>query len=120
MPRLIQIPKISDERGSLSVINQLLPFDIKRIFYIYNVSGSRGGHRHKETFLALICIHGSCSVKVENPNEKNSFLLDSKDKCLIVDNTDWHTMDNFSDGTVLLALASEYYDEEDYIYEPYQ
>ena len=120
MSYLIQIPEISDSRGTLNFIDKLLPFDIRRVFYISDVKKMRGGHRHKKTTLALICIHGQCLVKIQNLSSEDEVLLNSKNQCLILDATDWHTMDEFSNEAVLLVLASEYYDEDDYIYEPYK
>ncbi|MCD6433652.1 MAG: FdtA/QdtA family cupin domain-containing protein [Sulfurimonas sp.] len=121
MAKLINLPTISDERGSLSVIERIADFDIKRVYYIYNTDGKqRGGHRHKKTRQLLICISGSCSVFCENSlKEKSSFELDSPQKCLIVEAEDWHNMQDFSKDAVLLVLASEYYDEDDYIDERY-
>jgi len=113
----IELQTISDDRGSLTVIEKVLPFDIKRVYYIYNVVGERGGHKHKKTIQALIALNGACQVHVVNGTSKESFHLDSPDKCLIVNPDDWHTMDNFSKGTILLVLASECYDEEYYIEE---
>ncbi len=120
MSYLIQIPEISDSRGTLNFIDKLLPFDIRRVFYISDVKKMRGGHRHKKTTLALICIHGQCVVTIQSPSSKEQLLLNSKSQCLILEAIDWHTMDKFSKGAVLLVLASEYYDEDDYIYEPYE
>jgi mannose-6-phosphate isomerase-like protein (cupin superfamily) len=82
---------------------------------MYNIEGERGGHKHKKTIQALIAIHGSCRVVIRNEDKRETYLLDSPDKCLIVEPKDWHTMDNFSSDGVLLVLASEYYDADDYI-----
>ena len=96
-----------------------LPFEIKRLYYIYDATGKRGGHRHKTTDQALICLNGSCEIYVNNGSEEKTFLLDSPEKCLLVDKEDWHTMDKFTRGSVLLCLASQYYDLNDYIDEEY-
>ncbi|MBL4711234.1 MAG: FdtA/QdtA family cupin domain-containing protein [Gammaproteobacteria bacterium] len=119
MARLINIDTHSDDRGSLCVIEKNLPFDIRRVYYMFDVTSKRGGHRHKKTIQALIALNGSCEVFIENENEKKTFVLASKTKCLILDPEDWHTMDNFSDGTILLVLSSEFYDKNDYIEEGY-
>lgn len=84
---------------------------------MYDVRGERGDHRHKKAIQALIAVSGSCNVIIEKNEVKKIYLLDSPDKCLIVNPEDWHTMDNFSSDGVLLVLASEYYDADDYIRE---
>ncbi|GAB4278758.1 MAG: FdtA/QdtA family cupin domain-containing protein [Candidatus Rifleibacteriota bacterium] len=119
MAHIINLPTYSNETGSLTVIEKVLPFDIKRVYYIYDVKKIRGGHRHKKTVQALICLNGSCEVYVNNGKTENTYLLDSWNKCLIVENIDWHTMDKFTPGAILLVCASEYYDVNDYIDEPY-
>jgi dTDP-4-dehydrorhamnose 3,5-epimerase-like enzyme len=120
MAYFIDVPKFDDGRGSLCVVERLLPFSVKRIYYIFNVSDERGGHRHKKTIQALICLSGSCEVFVNNGRKKNTYLLDEPHKCLIVESKDWHTMDGFSKMATLLVLASEYYDANDYIDKPYK
>ncbi len=117
MAYIIELPSFCDERGRLTVLEKVLPYDIKRVYYMYNVTSKRGGHKHKKTIQALIALSGSCEVFVENVNKKETFVLDSNTKCLLVNPEDWHTMDSFSKGTILLVLASEYYDAEDYIEE---
>lgn len=119
MPHLITLPSFTDSRGDLTVIEKSLPFEIKRVYYIYNATDLRGGHRHKLTQQALICVSGICEVFVHDGHGQQTFLLDRPDKCLIVDPQDWHTMKNDSKQAVLLVLASEYFDKEDYIHEPY-
>lgn len=119
MPQIINLPTFSDERGSLTVIEKILPFEIKRIYYIYNATEKRGGHRHLKTVQALICVKGSCEIFINNGKTKNTVLLDSPEKCLILSPEDWHSMDNFSDDCVLLVLASEFFDKSDYIDEEY-
>ena len=119
MAYLIDLPTFEDERGKLTVIEKLLPFDIKRLYYIYDVTSKRCGHRHKRTIQALICLGGSCEVFIDNGEKKETILLDSPSKCLILEPKDWHTMDKFSKGSTLLVLASEYYDKDDYIDEGY-
>ncbi len=117
MAHLIKISTIVDERGTLAVIDKLLPFDVKRVFYMYDVSKERGGHRHEKTFLALVCLCGSCTIYTCNKQEEKSFVLDSPSTCLVLTPEDWHTMNNFSQNAILLALASTHYNKNDYIYE---
>ena len=124
MAHIIELNTFVDQRGNLSVIDDVqstLPFKIKRVFYIYNIDDSqRGGHRHHKTLQAAICINGSCTVSCDNGKEKKVFKLDSANKCLIINSEDWHTMENFLNGSILLVFASEKFDYKDYIFEPYE
>jgi dTDP-4-dehydrorhamnose 3,5-epimerase-like enzyme len=122
MANLIDLKTFTDERGNLTVIEKILPFEIKRVFYIYGVDNSvRGHHRHKKTVQAIIALQGECRIinqgGVELPIEE--FVLSSPSKCLIVIPEDYHWMDNFSKDCILMVFASEYFDVNDYIYEPY-
>lgn len=120
MAQLIDLKTFTDKRGNLTVIERTIPFDIKRIFYIYGVDKSvRGGHRHKKTIQAAICIQGSCRIRNHNGKEQNTYFLNAPNKCLILEPKDWHTMDNFTDDAILMVLASEFFDASDYIFEPY-
>jgi hypothetical protein len=120
MASLINLKTFTDPRGNLTVIEKVVPFDIKRIFYIYGVDESeRGGHRHVETIQAAICIRGHCIIYNNNGSGESSFVLDSPDKCLIIRPEDWHTMHSFSEDAILMVLASEYFDAKDYIHTPY-
>jgi len=119
MAYILTLPSFHDERGSLTVIEKILPFEIKRVYYMYNVRGKRGGHRHKDTTQALVMLTGNCNVFVDNSKEQNKFMLNSPEECLILEPEDWHTMSEFSQGGVLLVLSSHYYDDEDYIEERY-
>lgn len=120
MAYLIDLKTFTDKRGNLTVIEKSIPFDIKRIFYIYGVDDSaRGGHRHKKTLQAAICIQGSCHINNNDGASVQEFVLDQPNKCLILEPKDWHTMDNFTPNAILMVLASEYFDANDYIFEPY-
>jgi dTDP-4-dehydrorhamnose 3,5-epimerase-like enzyme len=120
MARLIDLKTFSDQRGNLTVIEKVIPFEIKRIFYIYGVDDSRrGGHRHHKTIQAAICIKGSCVIFNNDGEKSESFVLDKPSKCLIIEPQDWHTMQNFTKDAILMVLASEYFDVKDYIYEEY-
>lgn len=119
MAYIITLPTFGDERGKLTVVEKLLPFEIKRFYYIYEATAKRGGHRHHKSIQALICLNGSCEIYVNNNISEETILLDSPDKCLILDPADWHTMDKFTAGSVLLVFSSEYYDVNDYIDEKY-
>ena len=124
MAHFIEIKTKKDERGFLSVIESIrdIPFEIKRIFYIYGVGKNavRGGHRHKRTRMVLICVSGSCVVVTNNGSCEKSYLLDSPKKGLLLEPEDFHKMHDFKKDTVLLTLASEYYDQDDYIHEDYK
>ncbi len=120
MSQIIQLDSFTNDTGSLTVIEKSIPFEIKRVFYIYDADGTRGGHRHKNTMQALICIKGSCDVSLFLPDKKETIHLNSPEKCLIVNPEEWHTMDNFSPDAILLVLASTHYSHEDYIFEPYE
>jgi len=119
MAYIIELPIFEDERGNLTVVEKVLPFEIKRFYYIYEATDQRGGHRHKKTIQALICLGGSCEIYVNDGEKEEIILLNRPNKCLILDSKDWHTMDKFSKGSTLLVFSSEYYDKDDYIDERY-
>jgi hypothetical protein len=121
MANIIHLETHSSEKGNLTVIEDQLPFDIKRVFYIYGVDDSiRGGHRHKTTIQAAICINGKCEVSYTDGIYQESFILDNPKKCLILYPKDWHIMKNFTSDAILLVLASTAFDPDDYIYEKYK
>jgi len=118
MAYTVELPTITDDRGSLTVIEKLLPFEIKRVYYVYNVPGEalRAGHRHRKELSALVSLNGTCVVKVFGFAEQH-FVLDRPDSCLVLLPEDWHEIADFSGGAILLVLSSEYYDPTDYVYE---
>src|SRR5437016_2482412 len=119
MAHLINLKTFTDKRGNLSVIEKVIPFDIRRIFYIYGVDSSRrGGHRHHKTIQAAVCLKGSCTIYNNDGKNESVFHLDQPDKCLILGTTDWHEMYDFTPDAILMVLASEFFDEKDYIFEP--
>ena len=120
MAHIIDLKTFTDKRGNLTVIEKVIPFDIKRVFYIYGVDDSkRGGHRHHKTIQAAICIKGSCAIYNNDGIKEEVFELNQPNKCLLIEPNDWHTMYNFSEDAILMVFASEYFDAADYIYEPY-
>jgi len=120
MAALIELPTFSDSRGKLTVIERILPFDIKRVYFIYDTDDKdRGGHRHKITTQALICLSGSCKVSCDNSFIKEDYVLDNPNKSLIVYPEDYHVMSDFTPDAILLVLASEVFIEQDYIDKPY-
>ena len=120
MAHFIHLTTHSDQRGNLTVVERTIPFEIKRLFYIYGVDDSvRGGHRHLTTEQAAICIHGSCKIFCDDGHQQEEYHMDSPEKCLILHKEDWHTMYDFTPDAVLLVLASTEFDPDDYIFEPY-
>ncbi|OZQ65287.1 dTDP-6-deoxy-3,4-keto-hexulose isomerase [Paenibacillus sp. VTT E-133280] len=116
---IIESTMLGDERGHLTVIEaeNTIPFDIKRVFYIYGTLSNirRGYHAHYKTRQALISVSGSCKVYLDNTKRKTDILLDSPTKVLVLEPNDWHEMYDFSSDCVLLVLASHLYDSADYI-----
>lgn len=120
MAKLIGLKTFTDMRGNLTVIEKVIPFTIKRIFYIYGIDDSRrGGHRHCTTRQAAICLQGRCVIDNNNGRKKARYILDSPAKCLLIEPRDWHIMHHFTPNAILMVLTSEYFDEKDYIFEKY-
>lgn len=119
--RIIQLKKITDPRGNLTVAEQFkdLPFSIKRAYWVYDVPAgeSRGGHAHKNLYQFLVAVSGSFTVTLDNGSERKQFLLNHPWEGLLIGPNTWRTLDDFSSGAVCLCLASEEYDEDDYIRE---
>ena len=108
-----------DERGQLVALEEYkdIPFRIKRVYYMYDTKEGvvRGCHAHKKLQQILICIHGSCRIKLDNGKETKVILLEKPYEGLYVSNAMWREMYDFSKDAVLMVLASELYDESDYI-----
>ena len=120
MAYIVDLKTFTDSRGNLTVIENVVPFSIKRIFYIYGVDDSiRGGHRHHKTIQAAVCIQGSCKIYNHNGKSEETFLLNKPSVCLILEPKDWHKMYDFSEDAILMVLASEKFDQSDYIFENY-
>ncbi len=120
MAHLLTVTTFSDARGNLTVLDQIVNFEIKRLFYIYGVDDSeRGGHRHFNTRQAAICIQGSCKITNNDSHKIEVFELNTPNKCLIIEPEDWHMMHSFSKDAILLVIASTAFDPKDYIYEHY-
>ena len=118
--KLLSIPKIEDPRGNLSVIeNNVIPFEIKRVYYLYDVpSGAeRGGHSHKEQQEFLVALSGSFDVILNDGKVEKTVSLNKPFEGLLITNGIWRELKNFSSGAVCLVIASNVFDEEDYIRE---
>lgn len=116
--QLIDIRRYSDSRGYLSVVENGIdiPFEIKRIYYLYMVPEvARGAHAHRELQQLLIATSGSVDVIMDDGQEKKTFHLDRPWKGLLIPSGLWRDLENFSGGAVLMCLASEKYDAADYI-----
>lgn len=114
--QLIKLPKIGDERGLLSLIegNNHIPFDIKRIFYLYDVTKSRGAHAHKKLQQFIISLGNSFDVILDDGKQKKCLRLDKPWEGLYIPPMTWVSVENFQQGAVCLVLASDVYDESDY------
>jgi len=115
---MVELPKISDPRGNLTFIEggNHVPFNIKRVYYLYDVPGGaeRGGHAHKELSQLIIAMSGSFDVLIDDGKEKQRFHLNRSYQGLYICPMIWRELDNFSSGSVCMVLASNYYDESDY------
>ncbi|MDP5101243.1 MAG: FdtA/QdtA family cupin domain-containing protein [Nonlabens sp.] len=117
---LIDIPKITDPRGNLAVIEKsTLPFEMKRLYYLFDVPSTshRGGHAHKECFELLIAISGSFTVILDDGKYKKEVTLNKPDKGLLIPTMIWRELSDFSSGAMCLVVASQEFNETDYIRE---
>lgn len=115
----IQFQRHGDARGMLVALeeNKEIPFKIKRVYYLYDTLAdvTRGFHAHKSLQQILICVHGSCKIRLDDGCDKGVVILDTPDEGIYVGNNMWREMFDFSPDAVLMVLASELYDEKDYI-----
>lgn len=116
--RVIDLPRISDPRGNLTFVEsgRHIPFDIRRVYYLYDVPGGseRGGHAHKALSQLIIAISGSFDIHLDDSFEKQSVHMNRSYQGLLLCPMIWREIDNFSSGAVCMVLASDYYDEQDY------
>jgi oxalate decarboxylase/phosphoglucose isomerase-like protein (cupin superfamily) len=121
--RIIDLPKISDPRGNLTFIEggRHIPFEIRRVYYLYDVPGGaeRGGHAHKNLHQLIIALSGSFDVILDDGKQKRRFHLNRSYNGIYVCPMIWRELDNFSSASVCMVLASNLYDEDDY-YRDYQ
>jgi hypothetical protein len=116
--KIIELPKITDARGNLTFVegSNQIPFDIQRVYYLYDVPGGaqRGGHAHKGLHQLIIAMSGSFDVVLDDGSNKKRVHLNRSYNGLYVCPMIWRELDNFSSGSVLMVLASNKYDEGDY------
>ncbi len=119
--RIIELQKIEDPRGNLTVTEGLkdVPFEIRRVYWVYDVpSGQyRGGHAHKKCLEMLVAMSGSFHVTLDDGHTRETILLNHPYQGLLIETGIWRTLDDFSSGAVCMVLASEPFEEEDYIRE---
>ena len=119
--KIIDLPKITDPRGNLTFAEAqlMVPFEIKRAYWVYDVPGgeSRGGHAHKRLLQFVVAMSGSFTVTLDNGHEQKKYLLNHPWEGLLIETETWRTLDDFSSGAVCLVLASEPFEENDYIYD---
>jgi dTDP-4-dehydrorhamnose 3,5-epimerase-like enzyme len=116
--KILSIPKIEDPRGNLSVIEKnVVPFEIKRVYYLYDVpsNAERGGHSHKEQQEFLVALSGSFDVILNDGKNQKTVTLNKPFQGLIIPNGIWRELKNFSSGSVCLVIASDVFEEADYI-----
>ena len=116
--RMMDLPQIHDPRGDLTFIEggNHIPFDIARVYYLYNVpvDAERGGHAHRELQQVVFALSGSFRMKIDDGHQKSEFWLRDPRRGLFIDRLIWREMDAFSQGTVCMVLASKPYEEADY------
>jgi WxcM-like, C-terminal len=117
--RLVELPRVQDARGNLTFIesDRHIPFQIKRVYYLYDVPGgeARGGHAHKQLQQFIIAANGSFDAILDDGLSKERYRLNRSYYGLYIPSMVWRELDNFSSGSVCLVLASEYFNEQDYI-----
>lgn len=116
--QLLKLPVIEDQRGNLAFIQEdVLPFEFKRVYYLFDVPSNayRGGHSHIAQQETLIALSGSFEVVLQDGLDKKSFILNKPNLGLLIPTGIWRELQNFSSGAVCLVLASDVFDEEDYI-----
>ena len=117
--KTISLKSLGDERGSLVALegNKSVPFDIKRVYYIFDTKQgvSRGFHAHRNLKQVAVCVIGSCRFILDNGNQRDEVVLDKSTTGLLIDNLIWREIYDFSPDCVLMVLASKHYDENDYI-----
>jgi len=114
MAYIIELESFIDNKGSLIVGDGILPFTIKRFYFMTDNRDVRAECRHEKSIQALVCLRGSCKVYVNNNGIEEEFLLDYSNKCLIIEKNDWHKIDGFIDNPILSVFSSSKYSKDDY------
>ena len=118
-PKIVDLTRILDHRGNLSVVEQFkdIPFEIKRVYWLYDVPGGecRGGHAHREIFEFIVAANGSFTVTLTDGINSHKYLLNHPYQGLLIGPGWWRTLDDFSSGSVCLVMASDFFQEEEYI-----
>lgn len=118
---IINLPQVKDPRGNLTFVESFrhVPFDIKRVYYLYDVPGGaeRGGHAHKRLHQLIVAMSGSFDVHLDDGGNEKSVHLNRSYHGLYICPMTWRSIDNFSSGAVCMVLASDFYDESDYFRE---
>ena len=115
---ILNLPKVEDYRGNIAIIEKdVVPFDIKRVYYLYDVpsTAKRGGHAHKDQSELLIALSGSFDVILKDEKTEQTVTLNKPDKGLLIKTNVWRELENFSSGSVCLVVVSDVFKEEDYI-----
>lgn len=117
--KFLDVKTLGDERGHLIALenDKSVPFTIKRVYYLTGTQPGvpRGFHAHKELTQVAVCVSGRCLMKMDDGHAQEEVWLDAPDKAIVIDKMIWHEMHDFSSDCVLLVLASDFYDEQDYI-----
>ena len=117
---ILNLPTFTDLRGSLTVLERTLPFDVLRSYWIYGAGQqTRGGHRHTYTRQALVALNGAVTMYMNDGVTEETIVLNHPSQCLLVEPKDWHTM-TFGENAVLLVMSSHAYDRSEYIDTPYE
>lgn len=116
--KIIEIPKVHEERGNLAVIEKdIIPFEVKRVYYLYDIpkNSNRGGHSHLKQESFIVALSGSFDVVIDDGFNQERIMLNKPDKGLYIPTGIWRELDNFSSGAICLVLASNEFDESEYI-----
>ena len=117
---ILNLPTFADPRGTLTVLEGVLPFPVVRTYWIYGADGQvRGGHRHRQTRQGLVALSGEVVVHMNDGISREDIVLKQPGLCLLVEPKDWHTM-KFGAGSVLLVMSSHNYDRSEYVDTPYE
>ena len=116
---IIELSKIMDPRGNLTVAEQLknVPFEVRRVYWTYDIPAGehRGGHAHKQCRELVVAVSGSFTVTLTDGQTRSTYLLNRPFQALLIETGVWRTLEDFSSGAVCLVLAEDYFEEEDYI-----